>query len=534
MRDEASAVWKKMETGIKGGAQRLGSFVSKNWASTGLAVAGAFYVVMNALDKVDKIAKKVAQSLKDAGGGSAAAQETAKQLLLVGSYAEKAQKLFDELVVRGSLFAVGAGNAVATFFATLFTLILTPLARIEEGLNAIGISNSKTLQGLRDEGVKHIKEYSKAATDAFSAALAASKDLGVGLEDTFESWEKGQKIAEAVKTAMQSQSSAPISIPIQVIPKMAPEAFNKAMAETNAIQEQRDNEMSELINEIYLRSLKTRKEQEFAVIDEWAMISIAKAQGDAELIAEINRIAAEEKKVLEDQARDEKSQKDIEAAQKTARMVGQLASQALAVIGGFQRNASQAEIGRIEERRDSELQAIDEKLASEELSEEQRNLLLDKRKALENQFQNQIRAAKQRQFEAEKTAAVIQSIIQTAVAVVEALPNIPLAIAVGVLGAAQTAVIAGQPTPKFHQGGVVPGPEGREVVSILQAGETVRTPEQERGLQGGGITIIQNFNGPTTRDVADMAKKGVEEVLRRTGLPIDKAFVRNQESLTFS
>lgn len=49
--------------------------------------------------------------------------------------------------------------------------------------------------------------------------------------------------------------------------------------------------------------------------------------------------------------------------------------------------------------------------------------------------------------------------------------------------------------PEFHAGGVVPGRPGQEVLALLQAGETVRTREQEAGL-GAGITFGDiNING---------------------------------------
>jgi len=52
----------------------------------------------------------------------------------------------------------------------------------------------------------------------------------------------------------------------------------------------------------------------------------------------------------------------------------------------------------------------------------------------------------------QKSADIIQAIINTALAVSKALPNIPLSIAAGIAGAAQIAVIAAQPIPKFDTG----------------------------------------------------------------------------------
>lgn len=43
-----------------------------------------------------------------------------------------------------------------------------------------------------------------------------------------------------------------------------------------------------------------------------------------------------------------------------------------------------------------------------------------------------------------------------------------------------------------HQGGVVPGPPGVTVPILAQGGETIRTGQQERALQGGGVSIVVN------------------------------------------
>ncbi len=57
-----------------------------------------------------------------------------------------------------------------------------------------------------------------------------------------------------------------------------------------------------------------------------------------------------------------------------------------------------------------------------------------------------------------KKIAILEAIVNTASAVVESLPNLPLAIAVGALGAAQIATIASTPIPAFADGGIVSGP----------------------------------------------------------------------------
>lgn len=57
------------------------------------------------------------------------------------------------------------------------------------------------------------------------------------------------------------------------------------------------------------------------------------------------------------------------------------------------------------------------------------------------------------QAKREKSLNIFSSIINTASAVVEALPNVPLSILAGVTGGIQTGIIASQPIPAFAEGG---------------------------------------------------------------------------------
>ncbi len=68
------------------------------------------------------------------------------------------------------------------------------------------------------------------------------------------------------------------------------------------------------------------------------------------------------------------------------------------------------------------------------------------------QLEKKKRADQQRGAKNDKIANTISSIMNTAVAVTKALPNIPLAILTGVLGAIQTAAIVAQPIPQFFKG----------------------------------------------------------------------------------
>jgi len=60
-------------------------------------------------------------------------------------------------------------------------------------------------------------------------------------------------------------------------------------------------------------------------------------------------------------------------------------------------------------------------------------------------------------FQKEKQANIIKATMNTALGITGALPNVPLSILAGILGAAQIGLIVSQPTPKFAKGGLFGG-----------------------------------------------------------------------------
>lgn len=79
-------------------------------------------------------------------------------------------------------------------------------------------------------------------------------------------------------------------------------------------------------------------------------------------------------------------------------------------------------------------------------------LQLEHKAISQAQYEQKVRQAKRKDAENAKAIALFETTINTASAIVEALPNIPLSILSAVLGAAQFAVIASQPIPAFRKG----------------------------------------------------------------------------------
>lgn len=77
---------------------------------------------------------------------------------------------------------------------------------------------------------------------------------------------------------------------------------------------------------------------------------------------------------------------------------------------------------------------------------------LDKGLISQEQYDKKVKEIKIKQAQQDKALALFQATISTIAAVAKALPNIPLSVLAGILGAAQIAAIASKPIPAFKKG----------------------------------------------------------------------------------
>ena len=198
----------------------------------------------------------------------------------------------------------------------------------------------------------------------------------------------------------------------------------------------------------------------------------------------------------------------------------QIAMQALDFYNQFAQAQTDRELQAIDERlqaRDEEINATQEKLDNasglqKEALQAQLDEQLDAKRALEKQQAQIEKRAAQRQ----KATSIIQSLINTALAVSGALAsppffpaNLPSVLLAGVLGAVQTAAIAAQP---LATGGIVGGanmrqlPNGDNVLTTLRTGEVVLNETQQSRLQalfGDGIFAAIKVPGFATGGVVN-------------------------------
>lgn len=175
-----------------------------------------------------------------------------------------------------------------------------------------------------------------------------------------------------------------------------------------------------------------------------------------------------------------------------------------------------------------------------EIETKKDNALLQSKVTFENESTRAIQNATDRENairRKQKPFLIAESIANTAVAITKALPNVPLAILVGILGAIQTANIASQ---KFATGGsgIIPGTGGTDsqFVGIMATpGErlTIQTPAQQAagifpGSSSGRMVVDMRETNALLRNILKKVEGGtvvevhplVEATVREVVAPI--------------
>lgn len=142
----------------------------------------------------------------------------------------------------------------------------------------------------------------------------------------------------------------------------------------------------------------------------------------------------------------------------------------------------------IDQQLQKNIEAINQSLMSE--AEKQKAI-----EALNLQADKKRKALMIKQAKRDKAAAIFKAIIDTASAVAEALPNIPLAIIMGLLGAAQIALIAAQPLPKLAKGATIRSKEGGTPAILGEGTEDEAILPMKTGIKELVNGIISGLSG---------------------------------------
>jgi len=246
----------------------------------------------------------------------------------------------------------------------------------------------------------------------------------------------------------------------------------------------------------------------------------------------------------------EKGQEKFKVAFGAISEVGQGAFNAIAQASMAQ---YEGEYARLDKQKETSLKFAGDSVAAKE--------------KIESDYAKKKQEIEKRQFEAEKKIKMVNIVMDTAQAVVASLPNIPLSIIVGVLGAAQLAMVATQQFPAYaegtdnHRGGlmlvndgaganfqekvILPSgkvirPQGRNVLMDAPKGTKVLNHEQQlfEMLQSNNISMSsQQASGLTYDEMNEIFQNNFANIKTQNTI-FDKngfqSYVRNGNSITRS
>ena len=189
-----------------------------------------------------------------------------------------------------------------------------------------------------------------------------------------------------------------------------------------------------------------------------------------EALAEVERVAAEDKAKREEEARKKREEEELELQRKIQEAEQETFDRRIAIIDSVANTLDIFSSNRITKLR----QEKRKELAVEGQTAEQK-------KKIEEDFNALILEEQRSAAKRNKALALFDIGINTAEAITKALPNVPLSIIVGALGAAQAVAVASAPLPAFKDGviNLQGGVRGKDSIpSILMPGESVMTTRE--------------------------------------------------------
>ena len=207
-----------------------------------------------------------------------------------------------------------------------------------------------------------------------------------------------------------------------------------------------------------LATFKALQDERIKIIQENAEIEKAIGNKTSEEKTLIDKKAGQETLKISQETFKAKSENELtetqKKTQKEAIIVLNSAVQLTDALSQITQNRIQNELTDEKNKNDEKQTLLQSQLDAGLISDKDFKV---KKDALDKEFKAKESKLKKEAFEKEKQANIIKAIMNTAVSVTASLPNVPLSILAGVLGAVQVGLIASQPTPKFAKGGVFGG-----------------------------------------------------------------------------
>lgn len=169
------------------------------------------------------------------------------------------------------------------------------------------------------------------------------------------------------------------------------------------------------------------------------------------------------------------SEEAIKQAEKEAKRKEELNKQlvsalksGLDAIAGVSSNITEQQIQDNDKKTDKEIKNLDRELSQKLITQEEHDRKVAELEKAKDEKQRQL---KKKQFETDRQIAIVKIIIATAEAVITQFAETGYygAILAGVVGAAELAVVASQPTPQFEKGGKVKGKRHHSGGTLIEA-----------------------------------------------------------------
>lgn len=235
----------------------------------------------------------------------------------------------------------------------------------------------------------------------------------------------------------------------------------------------------------------------------------ARSVRDAEIDA-MNETLSEEKKV-------------VEARKQLMQELSSLAFHLIQAGLDKQLEALEVETEILNQEKEDKLNAIEQEGLSQEEATQRKAIVEAEARSKERQIEQEKRRVKQKQARADRLANIASIIGNTAAAVAAALPNIPLSILVGGIGAAQLVKVMSTPLPKFWRG-TDSSPEGPAIVGE-RGSELMVGPDGNVSLtpHGDTLTYLQKgtkiFDANKTKQI--LASASLPKGDREAGTSLD-------------
>jgi hypothetical protein len=209
------------------------------------------------------------------------------------------------------------------------------------------------------------------------------------------------------------------------------------------------------VYQLTVRRLESQKQLELTTAKEKyeADLKLAKDNKDKQL--EITQEYENTKESIENDFRQKSTKANIDAYKKAIDVGKQLFADFQAIQLNLTTDRINKELRAREAALEQEVRALDGAVEAGIMSEDAKKDALNK---IDFERAAAQRKAAHDQAKAEKKQALVKVAIDTATAIVEAAPVIPLQILAAIVGASQAAVIASQPLPQLKRGGRIKGP----------------------------------------------------------------------------